>query len=116
MYFNYFHLKIFYKNTLSERRCLKINTPNADPITDTQEMALALLKETDFTVGNATDYGCAGRGSFNAFSVTEGKQVDDVDKMFYAWKKCVQCAAEDYGSNSIPKYDYDLDKNHCGMI
>ena len=79
-------------------------------------MAVALLKGTNFAVGDETDYGCAGRGSFDAFSVTEGKQVDDVDKMFYTWKKCVQCAAHDSGSNLIPKYDYDAENDHCGRI
>ena len=44
-----------------------------------------------FKAADAIDYGCAGRGAFDPFSKTLGKQVDQVDKAFYVWKKCIQC-------------------------
>ena len=46
----------------------------------------------NFFIADAVDYGCAGRGVFDPFSKTLGKQVDRVDKAFYIWKKCIQCA------------------------
>merc|ERR1712043_100867 len=63
-------------------------------VTNVLEMAAAMLTGDNgtFSVGDAQDYGCAGRGNFEPFKATYGHQVDVVDKQFYQWKKCVQCA------------------------
>ena len=82
-------------------------------------MAAEFLKDdetpTSFFVGNATDYGCAGRGHFDYNSKTLGKLVDDADRAFYTWKKCIQCTG--IGSlpqfkNQLPKYRFR--KQECG--
>lgn len=81
-------------------------------------MALAILDGTGdfgFSAVDAIDYGCAGRGSFNAFSKTLGRQVDPVDKAFFIWKKCIQCATgEDEGM--IQAYNFDLENDSCGKL
>merc|ERR1711860_386630 len=38
-----------------------------------------------------------------------GSAVDENDRAFYNWKKCVQCAS----SNPVPAYDYDADSDSC---
>ena len=82
-------------------------------------MAAEFLKAdetpTSFFVSNATDYGCAGRGHFDFNSKTLGKLVDDADRAFYTWKKCIQCTG--IGSlpqfkNQLPKYRFR--KQECG--
>ena len=42
-----------------------------------------------------------------------GKQVDIIDKAFYIWKKCIQCAT---GSNvfNLYAYSYDVTADSCG--
>merc|ERR1711935_306140 len=68
--------------------------PTTAPTTasNTIEMAEALMMD-NFPPSMAIDYGCTGRGEFDAFSTTIGTPVDDVDRAFFAWKKCVQCAS-----------------------
>lgn len=59
-----------------------------------------------FSPSMASDYGCAGRGTFDAFSQTLGQAVDEVDQAFFAWKKCVQCASGG-DKTAIGAYDYE---------
>ena len=106
----------------TERRCIVIkgrNPPTTTTsstttterfITDIHEMAAEFLKpdeaSTSFFVSNATDYGCAGRGHFDFNSKTLGKLVDDADRAFYTWKKCIQCT----GIGSLPQFKNQLPK------
>ena len=76
-------------------------------------MAAAVLDGSGangFTAADGNNYGCAGRGMYEAFATTVGAQVDDNDKAFYTWKKCVQCAS----SNPVPAYNYDKNADSCG--
>ena len=78
------------------------------------EMAQAILDGSGaygFTVNDGVNYGCAGRGSYSAFTGSIGKPVDDTDKAFNSWKKCVKCAAGD--STDIP-YQYNVVDDSCG--
>ena len=101
---------------VSDRRCLRLLT-GAVPmgtVTNVLEMAAAMLTGDNgtFSVGDAQDYGCAGRGNFEPFKATYGHQVDVVDKQFYQWKKCVQCAmGTSWGE--IPEYVYNADDDSC---
>ena len=46
----------------------------------------------NFKIGSEwADYGCNGRGNFDAFTKSEGKAVDQSDKAFQNWKRCVKC-------------------------
>ena len=46
----------------------------------------------NFKIGSEwVDYGCNGRGNFDAFTKSEGKSVDQSDKAFQKWKQCVKC-------------------------
>ena len=65
-----------------------------------------------FLASDATNYGCAGRGSFDPFAKTEGRQIDPADKAFQVWKTCLHCAIED--ETSIQAYDYDIHNDSCG--
>ena len=68
-----------------------------------------------FVYSDAIDYGCAGRGVFDPFSKTLGRQVDPVDKAFYRWKKCIQCATgKDQGM--MQAYAFDSQLNSCGKF
>lgn len=86
-------------------------------ITDIHEMAAEFLNgPKGFSVNDATDYGCAGRGHFDFNSKTFGKLVDDADRAFYAWKKCIQCtgiASLPQFKNQLPKYRFR--KQECGV-
>ena len=64
---------------------------------------------------DVVDYGCAGRGLFDQFAKTEGKQIDVADHFFFQWKKCTQCVVSENLINSV-EYDYDLENDHCGKI
>ena len=103
-----------------ERRCLKLVTKEEEvkKITNIFEMSDALLKadQGTFSVNDVVDYGCAGRGLFEPFAKTEGKQIDHVDHAFFSWKKCIQCAAGGDRHSPIPAYDYTLNDDHCGKI
>ena len=107
---------------VTERRCLNISgsgqnqaEANTNKITNIAEMATAVLDGSGvhgFTVADGSNYGCAGRGTFDAFGPTKGKQVDAADKAFYVWKKCVQCATGNNASN-LRAYDYDQANDSC---
>ena len=102
---------------VTERRCLNI-AGRGNTITNVLEMATELLDGSGangFQTADGIDYGCAGRGTYDAFSATEGQQVDATDKAFYTWKKCIQCATGN-DSSSIKPYDYDKDSNSCGKL
>ena len=95
----------------TERRCitLKITSESSQKVTNIREMAEQVLSNAQSWV----DYGCAGRGNFDAFSKTAGKQIDSADKAFYAWKKCYQCASGDDASK-VAEYDYSVADDSCG--
>ena len=106
---------------VTERRCLNISGRGAAPVTNNitniAEMAAAVLDgsgSNGFTAADGNDYGCAGRGSFDAFDTTAGHQIDTADKAFYAWKKCVQCAAG--SAANVQPYDYDQANDSCGKF
>lgn len=82
--------------------------------TNTVEMADALMTG-GFSPNLAIDYGCAGRGAFDAFSQSLGQPVDEIDHAFFAWKKCVQCAS-DGDKTTIGSYDYDTTGDSCGEL
>ena len=96
------------------RQCLSI-TGAGNSITNIIEMANAVLDGSGakgFQAADGNDYGCAGRGLYDPFASTIGKQVDAQDKAFYSWKKCVQCAAGN--ASGVKPYDYDQDADSCG--
>ena len=109
--------------TLSPRTDYPLPTDfsiNTEPITNVADMAQARLTRR-FKPSMAVNYGCAGRGYFDPFDRTIGKQVDETDKAFYSWKKCVQCALSDDGvtpltkpDGNIPLYQYDESTDTCG--
>ena len=78
------------------------------------EMAQTVLDGSGafgFTVNDGINYGCAGRGSYSAFTGSIGKTVDDTDKALNSWKKCIKCAAGN--SNDILAYQYNLADDSC---
>ena len=94
--------------------CVEPTTTNK--ITNIVEMSNAVLDGSGargFTASDSVDYGCAGRGAFNPFAKTKGRQVDAADRAFYIWKKCVQCATGNDLANIEP-YDYDQANDSCG--
>lgn len=98
---------------VTNRQCLTIQGIG-NKITNIIEMATEVLDGSGangFAAADGNDYGCAGRGLYDPFATTLGKQLDSVDKAFYTWKKCVQCAAGN-ASNVLP-YDYDKDADSC---
>lgn len=80
-----------------------------------KQMAVELLDKegSTFSSIDAMNYGCAGRAHFDPFSKTLGKQVDQVDKAFYKWKKCIQCASTD---KLLDPYQFDLANQTCGEL
>ena len=75
-------------------------------------MAKAVLSEegaNKFRFEDGINYGCAGRGSYDAFSTILGNPVDETDEAFRSWKNCVQCALGNDGS--IYPYYYDKESN-----
>ena len=102
---------------VSERRCLNI-LGSENKITNIVQMATLVLDGSGsqgFTAADGNNYGCAGRGTFDPFALTEGHQVDTADKAFYVWKKCVQCAAGNEPANVQP-YEYDRENDSCGKF
>ena len=95
--------------------CPQYHLPN---ITNIEEMANYTLDGTGnggFVSTDGFNYGCAGRDFYNPNSITVGKQVDEVDKRFYMWKKCVQCALKSFNVELDDiSYDYDLLGDSCG--
>ena len=65
-----------------------------------------------FTAADGVDYGCAGRGNFEPFSKTQGRQVDPADKAFFVWKKCIHCATGN--QSDVQPYNYNLAVDSCG--
>ena len=93
-----------------------IPTTSKPTITNINQMATHVLDGTGtggFGFSDALDYGCAGRGLFDPKSATAGKQVDEVDKHFYAWKKCTQCALLSVNFN-LDEVSYNYDVGSCG--
>ena len=68
-----------------------------------------------FAVSDSIDYGCAGRGIFDPFSKTLGRQLDKADKSFFTWKNCIQCATNK-NQQTLPLYDYNLAADSCGKL
>ena len=66
-----------------------------------------------FRYNEAENYGCAGRGHFNPFSRTIGKQVDEADRDIFKWKKCVQCGN---GFQSVPEYKFWVNNSTCSKL
>jgi len=92
---------------LTSRRCLTIEP--STKITNINTMANKVLNGSGthgFSATNGHNYGCAGRGTYDAFTGTLGSAVDDNDRAFYVWKKCVQCAT-DNDATAISAYDFD---------
>ena len=85
------------------------------PITNITEMANAVLDGSGangFTAADGGNYGCAGRGNYDPFAKTLGHHVDEADKAFYVWKKCIQCAS---GENAeVELYQFDKESDSCG--
>lgn len=98
---------------VTNRQCLTIFARGpSSTITNIRDMAAAVLDGSGangFTAADGNNYGCAGRGLYEAFATTVGAQVDDNDKAFYTWKKCVQCAS----SNPVPAYNYEKNADSC---
>ena len=81
----------------------------------------------DFTPDMARDYGCAGRGFFDAYNYWKpgryggggrdkfaGYYIDETDVQFHTWKKCVRCATGYSIKNARRLYEYDPDTDTCG--
>ena len=98
------------------RQCLAITT--ALKIRNIGDMASAVLDGSGankFTAADGENYGCAGRGMYDAFATTAGAQVDAIDKAFYTWKKFVQCAHHPKKHwEQLPPYNYDKNDDSCG--
>ena len=75
-------------------------------------MGSAQLTE-DFKMDDVTDYGCAGRGTFDPFSPTLGKRKDHADQLFFIWKKCINCALDASVFTQVQEYCYDADTDDC---
>ena len=67
------------------------------------------------TYADTIDDGFAGRGAFDPFSKTLGRQVDLVDKAFFKWKKCIQCVPRK-GQGMMQAYTFDSQLNSCGKL
>jgi len=100
----------------TQRQCLTIEPVMSAPITNISEMSTAVLDgsgKNGFTANDGKNYGCAGRGNFNAFAQKAGVTIksDPADVAFNAWKHCIKCAG--YKEGKIPKYSYDKASNSC---
>ena len=106
--------------TTTTTRTTTTTTTPPPPIRNIKECAAAILDAETAQAGffrsqDVTDYGCAGRGTFEPFLPTAGMQLDTADHAFYSWKKCYQCATGG-DSSLIVDYDYDLENDSCGKI
>ena len=81
-------------------------------VTNTRQMAQATMTK-EFTPPMAVDYGCTGRGTFDAYGPTYGKPVNYLDVAFQKWKKCVKCASGEDETKIVPYY-YDATFDSCG--
>jgi len=73
----------------TQRQCLTIEPVMSAPITNISEMSTAVLDgsgKNGFTANDGKNYGCAGRGNFNAFSQKAGVTIktDPADVAFNA--------------------------------
>lgn len=96
------------------QQCLTIDSSNV--IDSISVMANEILDGSGaggFTFNDAVNYGCAGRGTFDAWSVNAGHVIDgdSVDAAFNAWKHCVRCAAGT--KKAVEAYVYDKDQDSC---
>ena len=80
-------------------------------VTNTRQMAQATMTK-EFTPPMAVDYGCTGRGTFDAYGPTYGKPVNYLDVAFQKWKKCVKCASGEDETKIVPYY-YDATIDSC---
>ena len=60
---------------------------------------------TSINTEKLQDYGCAGRGYFDSTEQTVGLPLDEIDRSFIWWKKCIKCARAEYSA-------FDLEYNH----
>ena len=117
-------IKISSKNSTKNQNKMKISiltisavsTQRAfrTTITNIGDMASEMLIGP-FSVADANDYGCTGRGIFSPFDKTMGKPVDEADAAFYKWKKCIQCVRQGQ-EKTVPAYAYDKTTNSCGKF
>ena len=76
----------------------------------------------DFTPDMAKDYGCAGRGYFDAYNYWKtgknfaGNHIDETDVQFDNWKICVRCASGNSSNDAKRLYEYDPDTDTCGKF
>ena len=103
--------------TTSTTTTEKTTTTATAVITNTIEFATAYLTGDNgtFHYTDAENYGCAGRGNFQPFEKTVGRQLDWADRAFYTWKKCVQCATG-YDAGMIVPYEYYVNTDFCGKL
>lgn len=111
----------------TERRCFQVSTSELF-YTNIHEMAQAYLTgySGTFTYAQGLNYGCAGQGHFDCQTPIAGGQIDEADKAFMRWKKCVQCAAGGpksavwknpaaavYSSHGAPDYSFMIKQQIC---
>ena len=77
---------------------------------------------TEIEVEKLQDYGCASRGYFDSTDPAVGLPVDEIDRSFIWWKKCIKCARSEYSAYDLEynhfdyaeMYEYDSDIETCG--
>lgn len=77
---------------------------------------------TSINTEKLQDYGCAGRGYFDSTEQTVGLPVDEIDRSFIWWKKCIKCARSEYSAYDLEYnhfdyqefYDFDFESETCG--
>ena len=78
--------------------------------TNIEQMARVLKISTE----NWENYGCQGRGKFDAFSESGGKAIDRPDRAFHQWRTCVKCLSNGATSMSeLPAYNYSYENDDC---
>lgn len=97
----------------TDYRCITLKIVAEPPITNIFEMSDAFLdgSNNSFDNSDVTDYGCAGRNTWDAFTPILGAPADEADKAFFKWKKCIQCATDAYGD--VAPYTFDKDNRVC---
>ncbi|CAG5087586.1 Oidioi.mRNA.OKI2018_I69.PAR.g11578.t1.cds [Oikopleura dioica] len=81
-----------------------------------------VLHWTEIEVEKLQDYGCASRGYFDSTDPAVGLPVDEIDRSFIWWKKCIKCARSEYSAYDLEynhfdyteMYEYDSDTETCG--
>lgn len=77
---------------------------------------------TEINTEKLQDYGCAGRGYFDSADPAVGLPVDEIDRSFIWWKKCIKCARAEYSAHDLEYnhfdhnelYDYNFESENCG--